>query len=146
MRLAPYSLSYVLLAAVAAATPEASGLIASAPVKNFRLPTFTEAGHRHLMLRAGEASRPAADRIDVKEMELTLFTGDATEGIDAMLAAPSASFWPDSQLAQGKETVRLERSDLTVTGADWTYDHAGQSVVIRRDARVVFRQPIEKIL
>lgn len=146
MRLANHALLLVSLVPPAAAVPDAAGLIATAPVQNFRLPTFNADGHRHLMLRAGEATRPAPDRIQVKEMELTLFKGDASGSIDAMVAAPSASFWPDRQLAEGAESVRLERADLTVTGADWTYDHPGQSVVIRRDARVVFHQTLDKVL
>lgn len=146
MRLATQALLLVAFIPVSGAMPDAAGLIATAPVRNFRLPTFTAEGHRHLMLRAGEATRPAHDRIQVKEMELTLFKGDAAGSIDAMLAAPSASFWPDRQLAEGSESVRLERADLTVTGADWTYDHPGQSVVIRREARVVFHQTLDKVL
>lgn len=120
---------------------------ATAPVKNFRLPTFTDEGFRHTIIRA-EAALPAADqtRIDLVEMELTLFTGQADEQIEAMLAAPSATFFPKKLVATGGETVRLERSDLTVTGADWSYDHPARKVVIKRDAHVIFRSAIGDIL
>jgi hypothetical protein len=119
---------------------------ATAPIKNFRLPTFTEAGHRHVMINAAEARLPDPARIDLREMMLTLFTGDASEQIEAMLAAPSATFIPATLLATGTETVRLERMDLTVTGADWSYDHPAKKVVIRRDAHVTFRAEIGDIL
>ncbi len=119
---------------------------ATAPIKNFRLPTFTEEGHRHVMLVAEEARLPDPSRIDLKEMMLTLFTGDASEGIDSLLAAPSATFIPATLFASGSETVRLERSDLTVTGADWSYDHPAKKVVIKRDAHVIFRSPLGDIL
>jgi hypothetical protein len=119
---------------------------ATAPVKNFRLPTFTAQGFRHTMVRAEEARLPDPARIDLTEMELTLFTGRADEQIDAMLAAPSASFYPEKLLATGGDTVRVERTDLTLTGADWSYDHAARKVVLKRDAHVIFRSALGDIL
>jgi hypothetical protein len=135
--------SGIVPATFAAPHPEVT---ATAPIKNFRLPTFTEEGFRHTLLRADEARIPDPARIDLVEMELTLFTGDADEKIDAMLAAPSATFFPQKLLATGSETVRLERSDLTLTGADWSYDHKVRKVVIKRDARVIFRSSIGDII
>jgi hypothetical protein len=126
-----------------AAEPRAT---VSAPIKNFRLPTFTAAGHREAMLLAGEARLPEPARIELKEMMLTLFSGDAAEDVDTLLAAPVATFLPAEKLASGPDTVRLERLDLTVTGADWTYDHAAKKVVIRRDAHVIFRAALGDIL
>jgi hypothetical protein len=125
------------------AAPEAK---ATAPIKNFRLPTFTEEGHRHVMLVAGEARLPDPSRIELKEMMLTLFSGDASENIETLLAAPLATFLPAEKLASGPDTVRLERIDLTVTGADWTYDYAARKVLIKRDAHVIFRSALGDIL
>lgn len=125
------------------AAPQAT---ATAPIKNFRLPTFTDEGFRQTMIRAVEARLPSAERIDATELELTLFTGDAADEIDAMLAAPVASIFPKKQFASGPDTVRLERIDLTVTGADWSYDHAAQKIVIKRDAHVILRAPLGDIL
>lgn len=119
---------------------------ATAPIKSFRLPTFTDEGFRRMMVRALEASLPDPAKIDLKEMEITLFTGRADEQIDAMLAAPIASFLPQKQFASGADTVRLERSDLTVTGADWSYDHPAQKIIIRRDAHLVFHAPLGDII
>lgn len=137
----------LLLSFVAAAPAVAAPQVAAtAPVKNFRLPTFTDEGFRHTMLVAAEARLPDPARIDLIEMELTLFTGTADEQIDAMLAAPSAAFFPQKLVATGSDTVRLERVDLTVTGADWSYDHAAKKVLIKRDAHVIFRSAIGDIL
>lgn len=136
-------LAAAILAGSASASPQAT---ASAPVKNFRLPTFTEEGFRKIMVRAAEAHLPDPARIDAVELELTLFTGDATEGIDAMLAAPVATIFPKREFASGPQTVRLERIDLTVTGADWSYDHPAQKIIIRRDAHVIMRATIGDII
>jgi hypothetical protein len=124
------------------AAPQVS---ATAPIKNFRLPVFTPEGFRHLMLRAGEAL-PTPTRIDVQEMELTLFTGRADERIDSMLAAPSALFLPEKQFVSGRESVRLERLDLTVTGTDWSYDHASRKILIQHDSHLIFRATLGNIL
>jgi hypothetical protein len=154
-RLLPASLAALVLghssfviptARSAPSSPSVPSVTATAPVKNFRLPTFTDAGFRHTMLIAAEARLPDPARIDLLEMELTLFTGDVTEQIEAMLAAPLATFFPKTLLATGPDTVRLERLDLTVTGADWTYDHPAKKVVIKRDAHVIFRSPIGDII
>ena len=139
--LAAFTVSTFVISADAA--PE---IKATAPVKTFRLPTFTAEGFRHTLLRAEEARLPDPARIDLTEMELTLFTGRADEQIDAMLAAPSATFYPDKLLATGADTVRVERSDLTLTGADWSYDHTARKVVIKRDAHVIFRSALGDIL
>jgi hypothetical protein len=119
---------------------------AAAPIKNFRLPTFTAEGFREFMLRAGEAIIPTPDQIKVRDMELTVFTRTAEEQIDVMLAAPSASFFPKDQTVRGDETVRLERSDLTVTGAGWSYDHKAQKLTITRDAHIILHAPIGDVI
>lgn len=141
-----FARAILALACAAAPALAAPQVTATAPVKNFRLPTFTDAGFRDIMLVAGEARLPDPARIDVVELELTLFTGAADEQIDAMLAAPSATFFPRKHLAVGSDTVRVERIDLTLTGADWRYDHAARKVLIKRDAHVIFRSAIGDIL
>ncbi len=141
----PSRVILILSLPVAAALAE-PGFVASAPIKNFRLPTFTPEGHRQLMLRAAEATQAAPDRVDVLDLDLTRHTGRADEAVDARLTAPSATFWTEKLVAAGTRTVRLERADLVLTGADWTYDHQAQTVIIRREARVVFNRPLEKIL
>lgn len=149
----PFLAAGLLLAAALPAAPKppaapepAAQLASTAPVKNFRLPTFTDEGYRRTMLRAGEARLPDPTRIELVEMELTLFTGRADEGIDSMLAAPAATFLPEKLFASGPETVRLERLDLTVTGADWSYDHPARRIIINRDAHVILRAPLGDIL
>lgn len=128
------------------AKSRADQIRAASPIKNFRLPTFTVEGYREFMLRAGEAIIPDPSRIDVREMELTVFTRDKKEQIDSMIAAPSATFLPKEQIVSGKETVRMERSDLTVTGSDWTYDHKNQKLIIARDGYILLRAPIGDVI
>ncbi|MEO0055280.1 MAG: hypothetical protein RLZZ50_1227 [Verrucomicrobiota bacterium] len=143
------SLVFPLFSALALTTAAAEGapqVTATAPVKNFRLPTFTDEGWRRLMVVAAEARLPDPARIDLVEMELTLFTGRADEQIDAMLAAPVATFLPEKQFASGAESVRLERTDISVTGVDWSYDHAARKIVIRREAHVTFHAALGDIL
>lgn len=136
------------LGLAASPLPAAPQATASAPIINFRLPTFTDEGFRQTMIRAAEARLPDPARIDATEVELTLFTGDADEQIDVMLAAPTATIFPRKQLATGPDTVRIERADLTVTGADWSYEHGTRvkKIIIRRDAHVTMRATLGDIL
>jgi hypothetical protein len=136
-------------AAPASPTPKtgsrADQIRAAAPIKNFRLPTFTAEGHRESMLRAGEAIIPDPDHVSVRDMDLTLFTRTAEEKIDARIVAPSANFLPRERIVRGSDTVLLERADLTVTGADWSYDHKARKLVINRDAHIVFLAPVGNV-
>jgi hypothetical protein len=155
--LPPRALLATLLAALAlglraaepAAKPATTGvreIRATAPIKNFRLPTFNVAGYRESILYAAEARLPVNNRIEASEVEFISFTGDAAEGIDVMLAAPTAILFPQERRIEGIDTVRLERADLTVTGADWRYDHTTRRVMIGRDARIIFRAPLPDLL
>lgn len=118
----------------------------SAPIKNFRLPTFDKDGHRTTFLRAAEAVIVSNTRIDVKDMNLTLFTNDNSGRIDSVLTSPSATAHTDQQTVGGQESVRFLRDDLEVTGEQWTYFHLEKRVLIENNARVTFRDELKDII
>ena len=142
----PIPLLVLGLAALPSAVSAAPKALTSSPIKDFRMPLFTEEGFREIFIRAGEARLPDPDRVDATEVEVTLFDGKADEMIDLMLAAPSATLFPRRKIVVGADTVRLERLDLTVTGSDWSYDHQARKIIINRDAYVRFHAPIGDIL
>jgi hypothetical protein len=144
--LAALACAALCLATLSAPLASAPEVTATSPVKNFRLPTFSDAGFRELLLVAGEARLPDPERIDVQRMEITLYSGGADERIEILLAAPLATFFPTRKLATGPDRVRLERSDLIITGADWTYDHVAEKVLIKRDAHLLFHAPLGDII
>ncbi len=132
-----------------AASPIASSAPADQPVvaKNWGLPLFTKEGHRTMTLRGTEARTLSADRIDIIDLNITTFTGDATAKVDSILLCRElSSFFPNEKLVRGDSSVRLVRDDIEVTGENWTYDHAAKKVSLARNARVTFKTSLPDIL
>jgi len=145
-RLLTLVLTVLALAAPVAAQTGAPTIKPSAPIKEFRLPTFNKDGKRATFMRAGEALFVTSTQIDVKDMQFTLFTKDGTDAFDTVLLAPSATFVTDKQIVSGKESVRVIRVDLEVTGEQWTYNHPEKRVLIGKNARVIFQDELKDII
>ncbi|HTJ77771.1 MAG TPA: hypothetical protein VL357_02140 [Rariglobus sp.] len=124
-------------------TPE---IKSSAPIKNFRLPTFDKNGFRTSFMRADEATIVTNTQIDAKNMNLTLFTDDGSGRIDCILISPSATAYTDKQIVKGRESVRFMRDDVEVTGDHWTYFHQEKRVLIENNAHVTFRDELKDII
>lgn len=123
----------------------AQTLTAGTPVESFRLPTFTREGHRSMLLQ-GSAALVTAARIELREMTLTLFSGDARNLVETVILSPVATVNPEREEVEGAGVVRFIRDDLEITGHGWRYDHAQKKVSITRDARIVFRAQLPDIL
>lgn len=134
---------------MAAATCAADPSVTNAPVKKFRLPQFNEQGYRTGLLEGDEARLVSQTRIDIKEMHFTVFSGDESNTVDTTLLAPTATILiPDPQhiVVEGKDAVRVVRSDLDASGVDWTYLHAEKKVSMRKNVHVVFRSELTDLL
>ncbi|MDF3059035.1 MAG: hypothetical protein K0R17_3250 [Rariglobus sp.] len=139
-------LALLACAAPSAAQTTAPKVIPSAPIKNFRLPTFDKEGKRATFMRAGEALFITPTQIEVKDMHFTLFTKDGTGAFDTVLLAPSATFLTDQRIVSGKDSVRLIRINLEVTGEQWSYNHLEKRVLIGNNARVTFQDELKDII
>lgn len=118
----------------------------SAPIKNFRLPTFTKEGWRDMMLKAAEARVLSAERIEVADMTLTLYTNDVINQPETVVTSPQAAALPSAQRVEGKDSVHVKRSDFELTGRDWSYDHATKKISIGSDAHVILQTEIKDLL
>ena len=145
----PASISFFLLAAAVsavAAEKPAPAVKPSAPIKEFRLPTFDKDGKRATFMRASEALFVTPTRIDVKEMHLTAFTKDGSGAFDTIILSPAATVLTDKQIVSGTGPVRLIRVDLEVTGEQWSYNHLEKRVLIGNNARVTFQDELKDII
>ena len=98
-------------------------------------------------LRGTEARTFSAERIDIIDLNITTFNGDATAKVDSILLCRElASFFPNEKIVRGESTVRLMRDDLEITGEQWTYDHAAKKVSLARHARITFKAQLPDIL
>jgi hypothetical protein len=139
----------LLLSAAHAASPTLRGAddpSATGPARNWVLPLFTPEGFHSMTLRGAEVTLVSSDRIDLVNMNITVFSGTAANRVDTILLSPAASFFPRENRASGDESVRLIRDDIDVTGEQWTYDYAQKKVSIQRSLRVTFRAQLNGIL
>ena len=146
-----FGAAVLALAAAAAAAP-ASEAPETAPAKNWVLPLFTSDGHHSMTLRGTEVRPVNADRIDVVEMNMTIFSGEATARIVSIMLSPAATFFPRENRVEGAQSLRVIRFRVNgqiaaeITGEDWTFAQAREKVSIRRHAHVVFREQLTNIL
>ncbi|MFH1498228.1 MAG: hypothetical protein ABII82_10430 [Verrucomicrobiota bacterium] len=75
----------------------------SAPIKNFRLPTFTAEGWRDMMLKAAEARVINAQRIEVRDMQLTVYTDDIVNQPETTVTSPQAVALPEARRVEGAD-------------------------------------------
>ena len=120
--------------------------VVTAPAVNWVLPIFTDKeGFRSMTLRGSEV-RAAGRNVEVTDLNITIFSGDAAAQVDSILLSPTAVFMPKENRARGDRAVRFIRDDVEVTGVGWTYDHTTKKVSLQHDVRVTFRAQINDIL
>ncbi len=117
-----------------------------APVKDYTVSFFSEEGYPHVRVQGASADLRDPAHVKLGDMILTVFTGQADREIETVLIAPTAIVEPEPEVVSGPDTVRLERSDLNLTGEDWSYEHRERRVHIRRNARIVFNAPLADLL
>jgi hypothetical protein len=128
-----------------AADEHQTSLTANAPVINFRVPTFT-GEFRSWLLCGAEGVYVDDSRLDVVDLNLTVFSGDASNRIESVFLSPSAVALIGESRVRGPGALRLITSDFDATGEDWLYDHRQKKVSIHRDVRVVFHARLNDLL
>jgi hypothetical protein len=128
-----------------AATPPPTS---PAPVENFRIPVFSDDGFRLWFLR-GSAIQPLGnDQVEVKDLELTAFSGDARDRVESVLLSPVARVDTAKRVASGESTIRVidYAENLEGTGTGWSYDQKQKRVSIKKNANVTFRAELKDLL
>ena len=116
------------------------------PIVNFRLPDFTPEGHRSWLVRGSEARYANEGLVDIKELNLTIFTGLADEKVETLILSPVAQVHLQDQQVGGPESIRVINDRFEATGAGWNYDHREKKVSITRNVRVVLHTQLNDIL
>ena len=140
-------LAGLVAAAALLARAQSPAPVAGPPAKNWVLPLFTDKeGYHSMTLRGSEARAIGADRFDVADLNITVFSGDAAARVDTLLLSPAASFFQNDKRASGDKSVRVIRDDLEATGQRWTYDYAQKKVSLDGRVRIVFRVELKDLL
>lgn len=144
----PRFLAIVLPAiAVGAAFAATTRVSSEKPIVNFRLPAFTAEGHRAYLIRASEGRiLPGLNVFDVKELNLSIFSGKADGRIETLILSPAARVQPAESLVTGDSTIRVIHDDFEATGSGWSYSQKEKTISIRKHVRVVLHSQIRAIL
>ena len=118
----------------------------TAPAKNWFLPLFTKEGFHWTTLSGDEVHSVGSDRIDVVNLKIFRFSGDAAARPTTILLSPEASYFPKENRASGPTDMRLIREDVEITGEDWSYEQVGEKISLHRNVRVVFHEKIKSML
>jgi lipopolysaccharide export system protein LptC len=135
-----------LLAAGALPAQSDTQVATNAPILNFRLPTFTPDGHRQWLIRGSKVVFQSKSEIDVSELALTIFSGDAQDRIETMMLSPVARVSTADQTAAGPDTIRVISDNFEATGLGWRYDHREKKVSLSRRVRVTIRSELKDLL
>jgi len=119
---------------------------ALSPAQDWKLPLFTKEGFRSMSLRGDRVYPVSSERIDVENIEITVFSGDREQRVTSILLSAKASYLPKDQHASGPGAVRVIRDNGEISGEDWTYEKNGEKVSIHRNARVVFNMKLGDML
>jgi Lipopolysaccharide-assembly, LptC-related len=148
IRLATVSLLAALLALPVLAETS-TRISAKKPILNFSLPTFTNpGGHRDWLIRGSQAWMTDTDSIDIKELNATIFSGDASNRIDTIMVSSAAQVRPKEKIITSDSPLRIINVDdgFEATSEGWMYTHQNKTVTLRKKVRVTLRAEIKNLL
>ncbi len=116
------------------------------PIVNFSLPLFNAANYRTWLVRGSEARFAADDRIEIKELTLSIFSGNADEKVDTLILSPVAIVNRRDWIASGPSTIRVISDQFEASGTQWTYARKDKKVSIAKHVRVTFRAEFKDFL
>ena len=117
-----------------------------APAINWVAPLFTKDNFHSMTLRGAKASFPTSSEVEVVDLNLTVFSGDAAKKIETVILSTAATFFPKQNLVRGEAGVRVLRDDLEAAGTHWIYDHAQKKVSLTGRVRIVFNAEFKNLL
>jgi hypothetical protein len=110
------------------------------PIQNFRLPMFGENGYRTWEMKGDEGRYISPEKIEVSQMKLDVFSGEADSSIENKIKSPLATLFVNKNIAIGDSPIQILSQNYRVDGERWFWDGKLKRVVISRNARVIFNE------
>jgi hypothetical protein len=136
----------ILATSILTVSAQDSRVSTSAPVRDYAVSFFSDEGYPRVRVVGATADLSDTARVRLTGMELILYSGLADRTVETSLEAPIAILEPEPELVSGPDAVKVVRPDIELEGYDWSYDHQEQRIQIRRQARVVFKTPLQGLL
>lgn len=137
---------FLLLLAAGTALASSTRIATDKSIVNFRLPSFTPEGYRSWLVRGSEARYASDGLVDIRELNLTIFTGDPGDKVETLILSPAAQVRLQDQQVGGPESIRVINDRFEATGSEWSYDHREKKVSIARNVRVILHTQLNDIL
>ena len=118
-------------------------MVPQEPIKNFQLPMFGENGYRTWELSGAEGRYLSADKIEVSQMRMKVFSGDAASTIDNRIESPLATLFVSKNIAIGEGPIKITASSYRIDGERWFWDGKIRSVVVSKKASVIFYEKFQ---
>jgi hypothetical protein len=110
------------------------------PITNFRLPMFGDNGYRTWEMMGDEGRYISPEKIDVIQMRLDVFSGNADSKVENRIRSPQATLWVNKNVAFGDSPIQILSATYRVDGERWYWDGKLRRVVISSNARVTFNE------
>ena len=103
---------------------------------------FGDNGYRTWELSGNEGRYISADKIEVTDMKLKIFSADAASRMEHLIASPKATLLITKNIAIGEGPILITSSTYKIEGKRWYWDGKTRSVVVSQKASVVFYEGI----
>ena len=141
-----FRFALLFLATAGAAFAAGTQLATDQPIINFRVPEFTPEGNRAWLVRGSEARYLSENQAAVKELNLSIFTGQPDGRVETLILSPAAEIRIGDLVASGHDTIRVINDRFEATGSEWVYAHKEKKVSIARNVHVVLHTQLKDLL
>jgi len=145
-RFQPRLLPLLGFAALLAFGQSSTRISSDEPILNFRLPIYNAQGFRAWLVRGSEARVAGKNDVDIQELTMTTFSGDARDAIDTVILSPTAKIKPEDRVASSDGAIRVINDKFEATGLGWRYELKEKKVSITRHVRVVLQSEFKDLL
>ena len=121
----------------------AADMTPSAPVRHFRMPRFGKDGYKVWDFSGREGHYISREHIEVIDMTLRVFSGDARGVVETQIKSPEAVLFIQRSYAHSPQQLSIEGIGYHVEGRDWIWDGKQKKIIVQEDVHVVFDQRLQ---
>ncbi len=121
-------------------------MVPNDPVLDFRLPRFSEDGYAQWILRGGQGIYDSEEQIRVKEMSLSIYSGDERKALEMKIDSPEATLLVKENRAISDSSIEIVGSNFKVSGVGWMWDGTKKEIEVKSDVAVEFSQEVAGML
>ena len=119
----------------------------NAPIVNFKLPLFNDAGFRAWYLKGDEGLYLAGGKeVQIKNMLLQEYSGNDQDEVVGQITSQAARFQRTKLIASGPGEIQVSNDLFTLQGEDWIWQGLENSLTINRRVKVVIQGDIGDLI